>query len=281
GGPGGSRDDRKRIEGRAERAAGGGSRSDPDRGQPRSGPERIGGRPVSEVALTGGTVVASLEPARILQADVLVQNGRVAAVGTSPGGAETRDCSGCLVVPGNVCAHHHLYSSLARGMPYRLDPPRNFVEILRRLWWRLDRALDEEAVWASAVVGGAVAILNGTTTVIDHHASPNAVDGSLDLIASVMADLGVRSVLCYEVTDRDGPERADAGLEENRRFLKSQWPRSHGMVGAHASFTLSEETLAACVDLARSQDTGLHIHVAEDESDQRDAQVRFGRRVIE
>ena len=174
------------------------------------------------------------------------------------------------MIPGNVCAHHHLYSSLARGMPYGLDPPRNFVETLRRLWWRLDRALDDEAVWASAVVGGAVAILNGTTTVIDHHASPNAVDGSLDLIASVQTDLGVRSVLCYEVSDRDGPERADAGLEENRRFLKSEWPLSRGMVGAHASFTLSEETLGACSELARTEGVGVHIHLAEDEADQRD-----------
>lgn len=233
------------------------------------------------LALTGGTVVMALDPPRIIRADVVVREGRVASVGPAPEGVATRDCTGCLVMPGNVCAHHHLYSSLARGMPFRLDPPRTFVEILRRVWWRLDRALDEESVWASAVVGGAVAVLNGTTTVVDHHASPSAVEGSLDVIAAALADLGVRSVLCYEVTDRDGPHRADAGLEENRRFLKSDWPLSRGMVGAHASFTLSEETLAACVDLARSQDTGLHIHVAEDESDQRDAQARFGQRVVE
>jgi len=236
---------------------------------------------VNAVTLTGGTVVSSLEPVRLVPGDVVVEDGRVASIGPAPPGTASRDCSGCLVIPGNVCAHHHLYSSLARGMPYRLDPPRNFVEILRRVWWRLDRALDDEAVWASAVVGGAAAILNGTTTVIDHHASPNAADGSLDLIASVLTDLGVRSVLCYEVSDRDGPERADTGLEENRRFLKSEWPLSRGMVGAHASFTMSEETLAACVDLARSQGAGIHVHVAEDEADQRDAQARFGKRVGE
>ncbi len=236
---------------------------------------------MNAVTLTGGTVVSSLEPVRLVPGDVVVEDGRVASIGPAPPGTASRDCSGCLVIPGNVCAHHHLYSSLARGMPYRLDPPRNFVEILRRVWWRLDRALDDEAVWASAVVGGAAAILNGTTTVIDHHASPNAADGSLDLIASVLTDLGVRSVLCYEVSDRDGPERADTGLEENRRFLKSEWPLSRGMVGAHASFTMSEETLAACVDLARSQGAGIHVHVAEDEADQRDAQARFGKRVGE
>src|SRR5206468_5550931 len=114
-----------------------------------------------------------------------------------------------------------------------------------------------------------------------HHASPNAVDGSLDRVASALADLGVRSVLCYEVTDRDGPDRAEAGLEENRRFLKSDWPLARGMVGAHASFTLSEETLAACVELAEEAGAGIHIHVAEDEADQRDAQARFGKRVVE
>jgi len=236
---------------------------------------------MSPLALTGGTVVASLAPVRVLRADLIVEDGRVTTIGEAPSGATTRDCSGCLVIPGNVCAHHHLYSSLARGMPYRLDPPRTFVDILRHVWWRLDRALDEEAVWASASVGGAVAVLNGTTTVIDHHASPNAIDGSLDRIASALADLGVRSLLCYEVTDRDGPERADGGLEENRRFLKGDWPLSRGMVGAHASFTLSEETLAACADLAASAGAGLHVHVAEDEADQRDALARFGRRVVE
>lgn len=236
---------------------------------------------MSEAALTGGTVVVSLEPPQLLRSEVVVRNGRVAAVGIAPEGIATHDCSGCLVVPGNVCAHHHLYSSLARGMPYRLEPPRTFVEILRRVWWRLDRALDDEAVQASAIVGGAVAVLNGTTTVIDHHASPNAVDGSLDRVASALADLGVRSVLCYEVTDRDGPDLADAGLEENRRFLKSDWPLARGMVGAHASFTLSEETLAACVELAQTAGAGLHIHVAEDEADQRDARARFGMRVVQ
>src|SRR3989442_11166336 len=105
--------------------------------------------------MPGGPAGASLNPPGVLRSDVVVRDGRVAAVGTAPEGIATHDCSGCLVVPGNVCAHHHLYSSLARGMPYRLEPPRNFVEILRRVWWRLDRALDDEAVWASAGGGGA------------------------------------------------------------------------------------------------------------------------------
>lgn len=231
-------------------------------------------------ALTGATVLTSLHPARLAKADVVIEGDRVASLGRAPDKLAHRDCSGCLVVPGNVCAHHHLYSSLARGMPYSLEPPTNFVQILQRVWWRVDRALDQGSVRASALAGGLDALLAGTTTILDHHASPNAIDGSLDVIADTLEGLGVRSILCYEVTDRDGPERAQAGIEENGRFLKSPRALSAGMVGAHASFTLSEDTLAACVDAARDAGAGIHIHVAEDASDQVDAQARFGRRVV-
>ena len=232
------------------------------------------------LALSGGTVVTTLDPPTVVEGDVVVHDGRVEAVGSRPG-IPSIDCSGCLVIPGNVCAHHHLYSALARGMPYGLAPPANFVQILQRVWWRLDRALDDAGVGLSAWAGGADALLAGTTTVLDHHASPNAVEGSLDRIAGALADLGVRSVLCYEVSDRDGPEAAAAGIEENRRFLRTSWPLARGMVGAHASFTLSEETLAGCVDAAREFGVGIHVHVAEDAADELDAQARFGKRVAE
>ena len=232
------------------------------------------------LALCGATVVQSLDPPELVAADVVISDGRVAAVGVAPAGVRRRDCSGCLLLPGNVCAHTHLYSQLARGMPYALDPPLDFTQILQRVWWRLDRALDEEAVRLSALVGGMEALLAGTTTLVDHHASPNAIDGSLDAIAAALEELGIRSVLCYEVSDRDGPERALAGVAENRRFLATRRPLARGMVGAHASFTLSEETLAASVEAARDAGVGLHVHAAEDAADQRDAQARFGTRVV-
>lgn len=233
------------------------------------------------LALTGGTVVTSLDPPHLVRADVVIQDGRVLDVGRAGTAASRRDCSGCLIIPGNVCAHTHLYSALARGMPYRLPPPANFLQILQRVWWRLDRALDERSIRASALVGGMEALLAGTTTIVDHHASPNAIDGSLDIVADALDTLGLRAVLCYEVTDRDGPPRARAGVEENRRFLASARPRARGLVGAHASFTLSAETLAACVEVARSAGSGIHVHVAEDAADQRDAELRFGRRVVQ
>jgi putative selenium metabolism protein SsnA len=234
-----------------------------------------------DLALCGGIVVTSLDPVRLVTADVVISGGRIASVGTAPAGVARRDCSGTLVLPGNVCAHHHLYSALSRGMPYRLVPPQNFLQILQRVWWRLDRALDEASVRLSALVGGLDALRSGTTTVIDHHASPNFIDGSLDVIAAALAELGLRSLLCYEVTDRDGPARAAAGVAENRRFLTAPRPLARGMMGAHASFTLSNDTLAACAEGAAAAGVGVHIHVAEDAADQADAEAAYGMSVIE
>jgi len=233
------------------------------------------------LVLQGGSVLTSLDPPQLIAADIAIDAGRVTAIGRTSAGGSRHDCSGCLIIPGNICAHTHLYSALARGMPYGLEPPTNFVQILQRVWWRLDRALDEETLRASALVGGMDALLSGTTTLIDHHASPNCIAGSLDIIADALEQLGVRSILCYEVTDRDGKERAQAGVEENRRFLASKRPLARGLVGAHASFTLSPETLEACVQLAWKARTSVHIHVAEDVADQLDAQARFGQRVVQ
>jgi putative selenium metabolism protein SsnA len=234
-------------------------------------------------ALTGGTVLTSLSPPRVVSGDVVFQDGTIVDVGTAPSDANTRDCSGCLIIPGNVCAHMHLYSALARGMPFDLPAPTNFLQILQRVWWRLDRALDADLIRASALLGGMEALLSGTTTLIDHHASPDAIDGSLDVIADALEELGIRSILCYEVTDRDGPDRADTGQEENRRFAKAAASRAltRAMVGAHASFTLSEDTLAGCVEAAGELGTGIHVHVAEDQADELDSRARYGKRVVD
>ncbi len=245
-----------------------------------------------DLLLSGGTLVTSLDPPRVVHADLLVVDRHIAAAGdavpdamaTLPEGPDRIDCSGCLVVPGNVCAHTHVYAALARGMPYALETPQSFLEILQRVWWRLDRALDESMIRASALVAGREALLAGTTTLVDHHASPNAIDGSLDVVAQALGELGIRAVLAYEVTDRDGARRARAGVEENRRFLsrvaRGDLPLARGMVGAHASFTLGAATLAEVVELARVTRSGVHIHVAEDSLDEADAVARFGRRVV-
>jgi putative selenium metabolism protein SsnA len=226
-------------------------------------------------------IVTSIDPVRVADGDLWVADGRVA----EPGEGVRVPSDGVLIVPGNVCAHTHLYSALARGMPYALAPPESFVQILQRVWWRLDRALDEEAIRASALVGGMEALLAGTTTVIDHHASPNAIDGSLDVIDDALSSLGVRSVLCYETSDRDGPERAAAGIAENSRFAdrvrRAKLPLTRALFGAHASFTLSDETLAACAEAAGRLEIGLHVHAGEDAADENDALALHGMRVVE
>jgi len=166
--------------------------------------------------------------------------------------------------PGLVCAHHHLYSSLARGMPAPARRPTRFVEVLERIWWRLDRALDLELVRWSARLGALEALEAGTTAVVDHHSSPNAIEGSLDVIADACAEVGVRVRCCYEVSDRNGLDGAKQGLAENERFLRGG---GDGYVGAHACFTLSDDTLRAVADLAADLDVGVHLHVAEAEAD--------------
>jgi cytosine/adenosine deaminase-related metal-dependent hydrolase len=166
--------------------------------------------------------------------------------------------------PGLVCAHTHLYSALARGMPAPPRTPRNFPEILELVWWRVDRALDLEMIRWSAMLGALEALESGTTAIVDHHSSPNAIEGSLDVIAAACAEVGVRAVCCYEVTDRNGAEAAKAALVENERFLRAG---GKGYVGAHAAFTLSDETLDAVCGLAFDLGAGVHVHVAEDPVD--------------
>ena len=172
-----------------------------------------------------------------------------------------------------VCAHHHLYSSLARGMPSPQSPPLSFLSILESVWWKLDQALDLEIISWSAKLGALEALENGTTCIIDHHESPNAIEGSLSVIANACAEVGVRVNTCYGVTDRHPTtsyppesmtEGARRGLEENRRYLREG---GRGMVGLHAAFTCSNETLEHAASLAEEFNVGIHTHVAEGEID--------------
>jgi len=162
--------------------------------------------------------------------------------------------------PGLVCGHHHLYSSLARGMPAPSAQPRSFLEILERIWWRLDVALDADTLHWSAMLGAAEALMSGTTAIVDHHESPSFIEGSLDVIADACAAVGVRVNCAYGVTERHGRDAAERGLRENERFLASG---GRGMVGVHAAFTCSDDILEGAADLARRFDVGVHIHVGE------------------
>ena len=173
--------------------------------------------------------------------------------------------------PGLVCAHHHLYSALARGMPAPPRTPSGFVEILEMVWWRLDRALDLESIRWSAMLGALEALERGCTAVIDHHESPEAIEGSLTVIADACAEVGVRVNCAYGITDRHGADGALRGLAENERFLRDG---GRGMVGVHAAFTCTDGTLEAAAGLAAELGVGVHVHVAEGPGDA-DAMDRF------
>jgi putative selenium metabolism protein SsnA len=242
------------------------------------------------------TVLTFDESQRVLDdAAVLIEGATIADIGSSAEmrarhpGAALWDAQGMVLMPGQICAHTHFYGAFARGMYIPGPPAKDFPEILANLWWKLDKALDLEGVQASAEVCLVDAIRNGTTTLIDHHASQRAIDGSLDAIADAVIQSGLRAALCYEVTDRDGPEAARAGINENTRFARrvhaarrgapesAEATRLAATFGLHASLTLSDVTLEA----SRAEADRFHVHVAEHPVDEYDSLARSGKRVVE
>lgn len=227
----------------------------------------------------------TLAGSKVERADLRVEEGRIVAKAkrlSKRGGEKVVDLSGKYLMPGMVNGHTHLYSALARGMPAPKKTPRNFYEILRYVWWVLDRALDEEGVYYSALAGVLDAVRCGTTTLVDHHASPSFIRGSLDVMKEAFETVGMRGVFCYETTDRNGKLGAKRGLEENAGWVaKNHGPMFGGLVGAHASFTLSDDSLRACAELAAEAKSGVHIHVAEDLCDQADCTKKHRRKLID
>lgn len=229
-------------------------------------------------------------PRLIEQGALLIEDGKIVALDDAAvlearyPQAERLDARGQLALPAPLCGHTHFYGAFARGWAFPGPSPTRFGEILERLWWRLDKLLTPEDVRYSALVCLADAIRHGTTTLIDHHASPHAIPGSLDIIAEEVMRSGIRASLCYEVTDRDGEDLAQAGIAENVRFLRRLQAEPHPQLaasfGLHASLTLSDATLAACVAAAEGLETGFHIHAAEGLEDVEDSLRKSGKRVI-
>jgi len=189
----------------------------------------------------------------------------------------TIDCTGKLVTKAFAVGHHHVYSALARGMPAPKNNPTNFHEILQYIWWKLDKALDKNMVKASALATAISCAKTGSTFVIDHHASPNFIEGSLDVIAEAFEQVGLSHLLCYEITDRDGKDKAEKGLVETENYLK----KKQALVGMHASFTVGDETMQKAADLVEKYQSGAHIHVAEDLHDQRHCIEKHYKRIVE
>ena len=198
--------------------------------------------------------------------------------------AKVIDGAGKLAMPGFINAHMHFYSTFARGLG-KAKPSRNFTEILENLWWRLDKKLTNADSYYSAVIPLIDAVRKGTTTLIDHHASPFAVKGSLKAIEKAVRETGLRASLCYELSDRDGKEIAQAGLEENTEFIKYAADLNDNqikaMFGLHASFTVTDATLEEAAYRGHTLKTGFHIHTAESQADQLYAEAHYKMRVVE
>lgn len=245
---------------------------------------------MSRILIKNGKIVTLGAKNEVLTGvDLLIQNDII--VGLSPAGQHDQepwdqiiDAKGKVVLPGFINAHMHFYSTFVRGLG-KAAPSCNFVEVLQNLWWRLDKKLSLEDVYYSALLASVEAIRHGTTTLIDHHASPMAIRGSLFKIADAVQRAGLRASLCYEVSDRDGEQIAAEGISENVDFAcycQEKKPATlHALFGLHASFTLSDKTLEKCVQQAQKHQMGFHVHTAEALSDQEQTIKDTGLRVME
>lgn len=196
------------------------------------------------------------------------------------------DARGRVIMPGLINAHTHIYSSFARGLSLpQAQPNKDFIDILENMWWRIDKVLNLDDNLYSAYSTGLESVRNGVTTIFDHHASQHHIQGSLFSVAEAVQKIGLRSSLCYEVTDRDGEQATEQAIAENITFIdhaaKDESDMLKGMLGLHASFTLSPKTLERCVEAMGSRGAGFHVHVAEGIADLYDSLAKYGKRVIE
>jgi putative selenium metabolism protein SsnA len=242
---------------------------------------------MSTLLITNGLLATLDDDNRVIEnGSVFVEDSEIVAVGdidVSQYRAErTIDADRKLVMPGLINAHHHLYSTFARGFTPPGPQATNFDENLRFLWWKLDSALDADDVYYSALLALMDSARSGCTTVIDHHASPNTCDGSLDRIEQAFRDVGLSGCLCYEVSDRN---RDGEGIEENERFIRKCGESDDGQIsalfGMHASMTVSDTTLERCAEIGNDLDAGFHVHAAEDEIDIVTTRDRFGKRILD
>lgn len=218
-----------------------------------------------------------------IEGKTIVDFGRMGKLIDRYEDTDTLDVQGCVLMPGLVNSHSHLWRTLAPGLP--LESAKTFRELQEKFWWRFARALDVEDVYVSAVTGLLDSVRAGCTTVIDHHSSPNAVEGSLDAVWRAFAEVGVRGCLSYSSSDWDGVQTARAGGQENQRFVSKCRSEKSGMmaglIGLDASYAVSPQTLEAAGEIAEELDSGFHVHVAEDVSDLADAQSKYKKTPVE
>lgn len=247
------------------------------------------------IAIKNATTAMQFDPPKVWEGvDIIIDGSIIVEIGANAAGNyagkidKQIDASGKLVFPGLVCSHHHYYSGLARGIMANVGPTPDFVSVLRNLWWKLDRALDEESLYYSSIINSIEAIKSGTTAVIDHHASPNYIKGSLNTVKKSFTETGLRGMTCYEVTDRNGIDGMYAGIEENRQFAEAaeQEKQSGGRhlveaaIGGHAPFTIPDEGLKAIAEVIEETGRGFHVHVAEGKYDASYSHLHYNKDIM-
>jgi len=242
---------------------------------------------MTSLLITNGLLATLDDDNRFVErGSVYIEGNHIVAAGelenSSYSPDRTIDAGGKLVMPGLINAHHHLYSTFARGFTPPGPQATNFDENLKRLWWKLDAALDSEDVYYSALLALMDSARAGCTTIIDHHASPSCSDGSLDQVEQAFRDVGLSGCLCYEVSDRN---KDGEGIEENERYIRkcrdSDDKQMTALFGLHASMTLSTKTLQRCADAAHELNSGFHVHAAEDAIDVQITRERYGQKIME
>lgn len=244
------------------------------------------------ILIANGTVLTLGESNQVIpNGGVLIQETKILEIGSTQDlqtrfpDAEFIDARGKIIMPGMINTHLHFYSTFARGMDAKSKPPKNFGDILEGLWWKLDKLLTLDDIYYSALTPLIECIKTGTTTIIDHHASPTTVKGSLSTLAKAAKEMGVRAAFCYEVSDRDGEQVAQEGIQENVDFITACQaqpdPMVAAMFGLHASLSLTDQTLTKCSEEAKRLGVGFHVHVAEGKEDLEDSLAKYGVRVVE
>lgn len=247
------------------------------------------------ILLLKNATIAQLYPAKVEEnIDIVIENDRIIETGANLGQrypqARVKEMHGRLVMPGMVCSHNHFYSGLSRGIQANIAPSPDFISTLKNLWWRLDRALDEESMYYSGLICSLEAIRSGCTAVIDHSASPHYIAGSLSQLRNAFLKVGLRGMTCFETTDRNGGlQELQASVEENIRFAREiDRARENGgepylveaHIGAHAPFTVPDEGLAMLSEALKATGRGLHIHMAEDRYDVSHSHHHYGKDLL-
>lgn len=219
---------------------------------------------------------------------VAVENGKIVAVGSVDdvsrgfGADEVVDAKGCIVMPGLICSHTHLYGVALRGSALDVKPPSDFLQILQRIWWPVDEALTNEDAYATALAAGIESLTNGTTCYADTYSAPNAIEGSLDQIAKASNEAGIRGIISFEATGRRSEREGTRGLQENLRFIaRKDKGRAMGMISLHAPFTVSDDLISRGVEASKKYRVPLTIHVSEGPNDGYHNMERYGKRSVE